>query len=110
MTEKELKKLNRKQLLELLLVQTDRADRLEEQLAHMERRLSDRAIAQTEAGSIAEAALRLNGVFEAAEAAAAQYLENIRRLSERLENADRLTASESEGETKTLFDGAHDET
>ncbi len=87
MTEKELKKLNRKQLLELLLMQTDRADQLERKLAQLEKRLSDRNIAEMEAGSIAEAALKLNGVFEAAEAAAAQYLENIRRLSQHLEES-----------------------
>jgi len=87
LTEKELKKLNRKQLLELLLMQTDRADQLERKLAQLEKRLSDRNIAEMEAGSIAEAALKLNGVFEAAEAAAAQYLENIRRLSQHLEEA-----------------------
>ena len=33
-------------------------------------------------GSIEEAALQLNGVFQAAEEAAAQYLENVRRLAE----------------------------
>ena len=31
---------------------------------------------------MAEAALRLNGVFEAADRAAQQYLENIRRMAE----------------------------
>jgi len=68
-------------------MQTDRADQLERKLAQLEKRLSDRNIAEMEAGSIAEAALKLNGVFEAAEAAAAQYLENIRRLSQHLEEA-----------------------
>ncbi len=34
------------------------------------------------AGSLAEAALRLNQVFEAADAAARQYLDNVRRLAE----------------------------
>ena len=33
-----------------------------------------------EAGSIAEAALRINGVFEAAQRAAEQYLMNVKRL------------------------------
>ena len=82
MTEKELKRLNRKQLLELLLKQTERADRLQEQLDEAQKQLADRTLGVTEAGSIAEAALKLNGVFEAAEAAAAQYLENIKRMSE----------------------------
>lgn len=80
MTEKDIRKLNRKQLLELLLRQTERADRLQERLAQAEQRLQDRTLAELEAGSIAEASLKLNGVFESAQAAAAQYIENVRRL------------------------------
>lgn len=105
MTEKELKKLNRKQLLELLLMQTDRADQLERKLAQLEKRLSDRNIAEMEAGSIAEAALKLNGVFEAAEAAAAQYLENIRRLSQHLEESQDPVEWEQLPEEGTDGDG-----
>lgn len=82
MTEKELKKLNRKQLLELLLEQTKRADKLERQLLFARAKLARRTINENEAGSIAEAALRLNGVFEAAQAAADQYVENVKRLAE----------------------------
>ena len=82
MTDKELKKKTRKELLELLLVQTQRADRLEAELAEANRKLADRTLAQSEAGSIAEAALRLNGVYESAESAVAQYVENIRQMSE----------------------------
>jgi len=82
MTEKDLRKLNRKQLLELLLKQTGRAENLQQQLNEAEEKLKDKALIETEAGSIAEASLKLNGVFEAAEAAASQYLENVKRLSE----------------------------
>ncbi len=85
MTEKELKRLNRKELLELLLVQTKRADDLEIKLAEMEKKLQDRAIIEKEAGSIAEAALKLNGIFEAADKAALQYLENIKRLGQQMQ-------------------------
>ena len=42
-----------------------------------------RTIELNEAGSIAEAAIRINGVFEAAQKAAEQYLMNVRELSER---------------------------
>lgn len=109
MTEKELKKLNRKQLLELLLMQTARADKLEEKVERLEQRLKDRAILEAEAGSIAEAALRLNSVFEAADAAAAQYLENIKRLSGRLEREDRLFPEEGGDEPVDLSEGADEE-
>lgn len=82
MIDKDLRKLNRKGLLELLLKQTERANELEAKLNEAENKLRDRSIAENEAGSIAEAALKLNGIFEAADAAASQYLENVRRLSE----------------------------
>lgn len=82
MTEKELRKLNRKQLLELLLKQTGRAEQLQQKLNETEEKLRDKELTETEAGSMAEASLKLNGVFEAADAAAAQYLENVKRLSE----------------------------
>ncbi len=82
MINKDLRKLSRKQLLELLLKQTERADQLEQLLSETEKKLEDKVIIKKEAGSIAEAALVLNGVFEAAEAAAAQYLENIKLLNE----------------------------
>lgn len=78
MTEKELKKLNRKQLLELLLRQTERAEQLESELEQTKKQLEDRRITEMEAGSIAEAALKLNGIFEAAQRAADQYLDNVR--------------------------------
>lgn len=42
-----------------------------------------REIIVAEAGSIAEAALKLNKVFESAQAAADQYLENVGRLADK---------------------------
>ena len=52
---------------------------LEEEMAEWKK---SRRIELEKAGSIAEASLRLNGVFEAAQKAADQYLENLRQLSE----------------------------
>lgn len=78
MTDKELRKLTRTELLELLLAQSREMDRLNNELEHARQQLSKREIALTQSGSIAEAALQLNGIFEAAQAAADQYLENIR--------------------------------
>jgi len=81
MTEKDLRKLSRKQLLELLLKQTERADQLKLQLEEAEKKLEDKTISEREAGTLAEAALKLNGIFEAADAAAAQYLENVKAMA-----------------------------
>ncbi len=85
MTEQELKKMSRKELIHLLLCRDLECDALRAKLAEAEASLKDRRIHLEEAGSIAEAALRLNGVFESAQKAAEQYLENIRQKSEKID-------------------------
>ena len=82
MTDRELRKLNRRELLELLIEQERELEHLQEMLREAEERAQSREIRISEAGSIAEAALMLNGVFEAAQAAADQYLDNIRRAEQ----------------------------
>lgn len=82
MTDKELHRLSRKELLEMLLAQIQENEKLKEELRRAERQLSDRRLLQENAGSMAEAAMRLNAVFEAADRAAQQYLENVRLSAE----------------------------
>lgn len=79
MTDKEVRRLSRAQLLEILVAQGKEIEELKAELAATRKKLEDRTIAIEESGSLAEAALRLNGVFEAAQRAADQYLENVRR-------------------------------
>jgi len=83
MTDKDLKKLSRADLLEMLIEQSTEVQSLRERLAAAESALQKREMTIDRAGSIAEAALQLNGVFEAAQAACEQYTENIRMLSQR---------------------------
>ena len=80
MTNKELKKLTRLQLLELLVEQGKEMERLKRRAERAEEKLRKRMLLLSEAGSIAEASLRLNGVFEAAQAAADQYLDSVRSM------------------------------
>ena len=82
MTDKELHRLSRKELLEMLLAQTQENEKLKEELRRAQRQLSDRRLLQENVGSMAEAAMRLNAVFEAADRAAQQYLENVRLSAE----------------------------
>lgn len=82
MTEKELRRLSRRELLEMLITRTMENERLTEELQQAQKELSDRKLIQEHAGSMAEAALQLNGVFEAADRAAREYLETIRRMAE----------------------------
>lgn len=85
MTEKDLKKLNRYQLLEMLIMQTERADRLQSRLEEAAEKLSDTEIRMSALGSIAEASLQLSGVFAAAQAAADRYLEAAKKQAEEIE-------------------------
>ena len=87
MTEKELRRLSRRELLEMLITRTMENERLTEELQQARKELSDRELIQDRAGSMAEAALQLNGVFEAADRAAREYLENIRRMAEESRSA-----------------------
>ena len=78
MTEREMRKLSRADLLEILLEQSRELDQLRAELDEANRKLAQREIAIDRAGTLAEAALLLNGVFEAADKACRQYEENFR--------------------------------
>lgn len=95
MTDNELKKLSRNDLLQMLLEQSKEVQSLRERLAAAEAALQDRTIAIDKAGSIAEASLQLNGVFQAAQAACQQYMDNISNLSQRQEEVCARMEAES---------------
>jgi len=82
MTEKELRKLNRAELLELLLEQAEEVERLRKKLETAEKLLTDRHLRVEFAGNLAEAVLAVNGVMETAQKAADQYLLNIAKMEE----------------------------
>lgn len=75
MTDKELQKLKRADLLEILVEQGKEIEKLRAEIETLEKKLNDRTICIDKTGTIAEASFQLNGVFEAAHAASAQYLE-----------------------------------
>lgn len=83
MKTKDLKHLRRDELLQLLIQQKKENEQLREELAQAQKQLEERQLVLEEAGSIAEAALRLNGVFQAAQEAASQYLESVEALHRR---------------------------
>ena len=82
MTDKELKRLSRSEILELLLLQTQETERLRKELAVVREQLANRQMQVAEAGNLAEAVLAVNGVMEAAQAAAQQYLDNIAAMEQ----------------------------
>jgi hypothetical protein len=77
MTDKEIRRMKRLDLLELLVAQGEEIEALRAQLAQAQAALDQRRIDVEAAGNIAQAALALNGVFEAAQAAADQFVYNV---------------------------------
>ena len=104
MTEKELRRLSRADLLEMLIAQSEELRDVKERLKSAEAILASRVIEINTGGSIAEASLRLNGVFEAAQAACEQYMENIRLLNERSQLVCRQMEKESREQADRLLE------
>lgn len=100
MTNKELKHLSRSELLEMLITQMEENEKQGKRLEGAENALRSRQIAIENAGSIAEASVQLNGVFEAAQSAAEQYLENVRQI----EKQQSLIAQQMQEEAKKQAD------
>ena len=100
MTERELRRLSRTDLLELLLAQRKENEQLRCLLDQTQAQLADRTIKINSAGSIAEASLQLSGIFDAAQDSCQYYLDNIRQLSER----QSIVCQQMEAETKEKCD------
>lgn len=83
MTDKELRKLKRVELLELLVEQAAEIETLRRELEEARQALKNREILLNESGTLAEAALRINEVFAAADRAAQDYLDNVRAMAQR---------------------------
>ena len=84
MTDKELHRLRRDDLLQILINQQRQIDELNAQLQKEREALSNRNIAIQESGSLAEALVKLNGVYEAAQGAADEYLQQMRERADAL--------------------------
>ena len=78
MTDRELRRLSRLDLLEILVKPSKEIDRLKAEIDELNKRLEDRDIVMSNSGSIAEASLKINNVFEAAQRAADQYVSSVR--------------------------------
>lgn len=103
MTEKEIRKLSRAKLLEMLIAQSTELETYKEKLSAAEAALNKREIIMDQAGSIAEASLALNSVFETAQSACREYTENIRLLSERQERACEQIEAESRAKAEKMI-------
>ena len=72
----DLRKFNRSELIDIIADYQRNEKKLNDRIEELEKELSSRLIIKEESGSIAEAALAINKVFEASQAAADQYYES----------------------------------
>lgn len=107
MTDKELKRLSRGELLEMLIHQTRKNEALAKQLEKAKEELEEKRLLVTEAGDLAQAVLKVNGVFEAAAQASSQYLENIKAMEIECEEKCRTAIEEAESKAEVILADAN---
>lgn len=90
MTDKEFKRLNRAQLIDIIYQLQLQIDELTEQNKALENALADKRLRISNAGNLAEAVLEINDLFRSAQSAAEQYLDEIKKVREETE-AERQT-------------------
>lgn len=79
-----MKKYSRKELLELLLKVTENNEALMVENEQLRRNAKPRVSQSAKIGSIAEAALRANGYFEAVQNSADEYLREVKQLRDQM--------------------------
>jgi hypothetical protein len=107
MTDKELRKLNRLELLEILLAQQEEIERLQTQLAETQEKLDSKDLKIREMGSIADASLALTGVLSDAQKAADLYIQNVYRVCHLY--MKKMTGKDSMQDIIAEIEGARDE-
>lgn len=78
----DLKKLSRRELVDVIYQMKKNEDELLEQIASLEASLEEKRIRLSSAGSIAEAAVDITNVFSAAQTTADLYLQEIQVMKE----------------------------
>ena len=87
MEKQDLRKFKRKDLLELLLKQATRIKELEDEIIEINKELESKKINIKESGSIAEAALKLNNIFEDAQKSIDDYVSNVKDMRDMFYNS-----------------------
>ena len=91
MADKEFKRLSRSQLIEIIYQLQLKQEELTADNEKLSKALADKRLRVSKAGNIAEAALEIHNVMQAAQDAASQYLEEIRIMrTETEEKCQRL--------------------
>ena len=105
MADRELRQMHRAELIEIIYALKQGEDQLKAQNAALTAQLQDRQLRLEKAGSIAQAALELNNVFAAAQAAADDYLHSV-QASLADTDAAANTLSQARSEARRILEQA----
>ena len=86
MTDREFRRLSRAQLIEIIYQFQLKVEELTQENQSLNSALEDKRLRVARAGNIAEAALEMNNVMQAAQNAAQQYLSEIQTLYNEIDN------------------------
>ena len=87
MVTKELKKLSRRELIDIIYQMKKNEQQMQKEIASLQDALQDRKIRISVAGSIAEAAVSITNLFSTAQLSADLYLQEISCMKEETERA-----------------------
>ena len=79
MTDKEFRKLRRSALIEIIFEYQRREQEMQTEIEALKAQLESRELKIADAGSIAEAVIRLNELFETAQKTADEYIAQVRK-------------------------------
>ena len=82
MSKGDLHKLGKTELLQIIYEQEKQIASLKKEVENLNKKINDRTIELEEYGSIAEASLRINKIFEEAQKAADEYLNSVKKLGQ----------------------------
>lgn len=106
MADRELRRMHRAELIEIIYALKQSEDQLKAQNAALTAQLQDRQLRLEKAGSIAQAALELNNVFAAAQAAADDYLHSVQASLADTDAAAANTLSQARSEARRILEQA----
>ena len=106
MADRELRRMHRAELIEIIYALKQSEDQLKAQNAALTAQLQDRQLRLESAGSIAQAALELNNVFAAAQAAADDYLHSVQASVADTNATAANTLSQARSEAKRILEQA----
>lgn len=106
MISKDLKKISRSELVDIIYQMKKNEQQLQEKISALQEELQDKRIRLSKAGSIAEAAVSIANVFSAAQTSADLYLQEIACMKEETEReCKKMIEDANKSVEKTLADG-----